>query len=107
MKSTDSIPSLAILMFLLAIGPAAILLEGCSREKQVCEFKQGDIVRTVIGNQVGQVIYVYSDCVSYKVRFSGHQIFTDTHVLGVDGPLNARSFFSESFKAFELIGDHQ
>jgi hypothetical protein len=82
-----------------------LLVQGCSpAEKPVCEFKQGDIVRTVIGNQVGQVTYVYTACRRYSVRFSGHQIFTDTHLIDKDGPLNSRPFFTDTFKAFELQG---
>jgi hypothetical protein len=94
-----------LLAIVLLVGPAAVILEGCSpSEKPVCAFDKGDIVRTVIGNQVGQVVHVYTNCARYKVRFSGHQIFTDTHLIDRDGPLNARPFFTDSFKAFELQG---
>jgi hypothetical protein len=92
-----------LLIALLLVGPVLVLMEGCHPgEKPVCAFQEGDIVQTVVGNQVGQVVYVGHRCSRYEVRFYGHQIFTDTHLIDEDGPLHTNPFFTEYLKEYEI-----
>ncbi len=60
--------------------------------EQPRKFKQGDLVEFVVSGQKAQIIYVNhcrrpGEICTYEVRVFSPQVFTDTHVVGKDGPL--------------------
>lgn len=71
-----------------------LILLGCSSDYSVCKFKPGQMVRSKVSGEVGQVIGMVlagdgSWCYS-NVRFQGSQEVTDSRVLSNDGPISVR-----------------
>ena len=80
-------------------GLAILLLLGCGPDYSVCEFKPGQMVRSKVSGEVGQVISMrgvpkswgYEDWCYADVRFQGDQEYTDSRVLSNDGPITSRA----------------
>jgi hypothetical protein len=76
---------------------AISLLVACSPGDDrwdMCKFKPGQLVRSVVSGEVGQVIANRlggSDWCYADVRFQGNQEFTDSRVLSNDGPISVRA----------------
>lgn len=86
---------------LLLTGLASLFLLGCAEsDYSVCEFIPGQMVRSKVSGEIGQVIsmrlaahhestsnqrWCYAD-----VRFRGSQEVTDSRVLSNDGPISVR-----------------
>lgn len=72
--------------------------------RAVPAFKSGQMVRTVIGNRVGQVIWTMCGerCV-YDVRFDAMEIHSNTRVLSGDDPVTlAPLSLVRGMREFEL-----
>ncbi len=76
-------------------GLASLFLLGCSPDYSVCEFTPGQMVRSKVSGEVGQVIsmsvYHSGDWCYAEVRFRGPQEFTDSRVLSDDGAIAVRA----------------
>lgn len=80
-------PVVAVLVVSVAVVGVVAWLTPPDR---IPAFHQAQIVRSVIGGHVGQVIRVrckYEDACFYDVRFNALQLQTDTRLLGDDGPV--------------------
>lgn len=79
-------------------GLIGILLLGCGPDYSVCEFEAGQMVRSKVSGEVGQVIvatvanatFGYEDWCYAHVRFRGNQAYTDSRILSNDGPITVR-----------------
>jgi len=88
-----SYPRLQLLV--LVVGLLLVFLLGCSdSDYSVCEFTPGQMVRSKVSGEIGQVIamqramggeWCYAD-----VRFQGSQEVTNSRVLSDDGPISVR-----------------
>lgn len=77
----------------------------------VCEFQPGNMVRSKVSGEVGQVISMRLAYVEHRlanwcyadVRFQGSQMFTDSRVLSDDGPVTIRALqIVEGMQPYEL-----
>ena len=78
----------------LLAGLASLFLVGCSPDYSVCKFTPGQMVRSKVSGEIGQVIGMSvagdgSWCYS-SVRFQGSQEITDSRVLSDDRPISVR-----------------
>ena len=66
-----------------------LVLLGCTKAEP--KFYSGDMVRSIVGRHLGQVVTV--QCTErrcyYGVRFNATQDSTDTRLLGADGPIQS------------------
>ncbi len=101
-----SYPRLQLLV--LAVCLLLVFLLGCSdTDYSVCEFQPGQMVRSKVSGEIGQVIamqlamdkeWCYAD-----VRFRGSQEVTDSRVLSNDGPISVRPLqVVENMRPYEL-----
>jgi len=69
-----------------------LCLVGCQPDYSMCEFQPGQMVRSVVSGEIGQVIAMRKSheggdwCYS-TVRFTGKQEYTNSKVLSPDGPI--------------------
>lgn len=80
---------------LLLAGLASLFLLGCSeRDYSVCKFTPGQMVRSKVSGEIGQVISMRlaldEEWCFADVRFRGSQEVTDSRVLSNDGPISVR-----------------
>ena len=79
----------------------------CKIDYSVCEFKPGQMVRSMVSGEIGQVIGMRRDpklswCYA-DVRFQGNQEFTNSRVLSSDGPISVRALTVVKFmRPYEL-----
>ena len=88
-------------LFLWAfIAGGLVVMTGCGTDYSVCEFQPGQMVRSKVSGEVGQVIsmrvpsrkrWEHVDWCYADVRFQGNQEYTDSRVLSNDGPINVRA----------------
>ena len=80
---------------LILAGLASLFLLGCSLDYSVCEFTPGQMVRSKVSGEVGQVIsmslHSSHDWCFAEVRFRGPQEYTDSRVLSDDGAIVVRA----------------
>ena len=69
----------------------SILSVACTVEKPFCKFQDGEKVRSVISQQIGQVVradnWTNQLFCTYNVRFANVQYTTNTSLLGADGTI--------------------
>ena len=79
---------------ILLAGLASLFLLGCSPDYSVCKFTPGQMVRSKVSGEIGQVIAMRApsgkDWCYADVRFRGSQEVTDSRVLSDDGPISIR-----------------
>ena len=87
---------------------ATLFLCSCKGfDYSTCEFQPGEMVRSKISQDIGQVIriekaYKKNWCYS-DVRFPGEQEATTAHVLGSGGPIIVRSLTTVTYmRPYEL-----
>jgi hypothetical protein len=83
-----------------------IVVSGCE-SRPPPKFKVGEMVRSTLSKEPGQVVYVsaygYETGYRYNVRFQAGQTYTDTHLLREDGPVEMRPLtLVENMTEFEL-----
>ena len=88
-----------IILTMLLVG----LLVGC--HYPVAKFYKGEIVRSVVNKQIGQVLDVWCDeddtyC-TYTVRFGASSV-TQTHILFDDDPVKSNALYSINVQEFEI-----
>ena len=79
---------------ILLVGWISLFLLACAPTKaDPCEFQQGDMVRSKVSKEMGQVIWTRRararedyTCL-FDVRFQGYQATTDSRVLSDDRPI--------------------
>lgn len=79
---------------LILASLASLLFLACNADYSMCEFVPGQMVRSEVSGEIGQVIMMrpYSaDWCYANVRFQGNQEYTDSRVLSSDGPISVRS----------------
>lgn len=85
---------------------SATMLCGCQRQPPQ-RFHEGDVVEMKLDSRKGMVIFESCDwrnapnC-TYQVRFSGSQVFTDTHVISPDGSLKTQPYAIVTVEDYEL-----
>jgi hypothetical protein len=96
--------------FLICLALVILTIFGAcipEADYSVCEFRPGQMVRSKVSGEVGQVIQIRRHssrkwCFS-DVRFQGVQEFTDSRILSNDGPISVRALtVVEYMRPYEL-----
>ncbi len=82
-----------LILFLVLGAALGFMLLGCSPDYSVCKFTPGQMVRSKVSGEIGQVIGMTiggDDWCYSSVRFRGSQEITDSRVLSDDRPISVR-----------------
>lgn len=90
-KTSDR-PILTVLAIWFFVFLTLFVMSGCPQQSYPeCKFSQGEMVRSKISSQIGQVTRNYSyrgnSICRYDVRFAASQSKTNTRLLGPDGAI--------------------
>ncbi len=94
----------ALLLLVGSMGLLGCCLSGCQQKHEVTpKYSTGQMVKSVLSGQVGQVIRV--DCwniCQYQVRFSSDTSEIPSNFLGSGGDMQKKSFSAVWMREFEL-----
>lgn len=98
-------------IMLLFVVVSILIVSSCMGEQATRpepKWTPGAMVRSVVNNQVGQIIRAYcrggkQPACYYDVRFPGQSMTTDTHLLTADGPISSAPLaVVEHMREYEL-----